>query len=186
MTWPHIPSGAPFESSQGFPAKSREPGRSFNKISFFSIIFLDTDEPAPYIGSVNARSAPAAAGRRSPKRSKRRNRRRTVRDRSVFPALRPAASRPSCAPPYAPLGLTAGPRPIRPSGSTLRFRRAIVPPILPGGAAPGVDRRSRSARRLEKFLSKVFLRTSEKRLSNDSKGLGLPGAKKTYYLERSV
>ncbi|MDE0254131.1 MAG: hypothetical protein OYG32_04980, partial [Rhodospirillaceae bacterium] len=43
---------------------------------------------------------------------------------------------------------------------------------------PGVDRRSRSARLLEKFLSGLFLRTSEERVSNDSKGLGLPGAKK--------
>ena len=38
--------------------------RPFNNISFFSTIFLDTAGPAPYIGPVNARSAPAAAGRR--------------------------------------------------------------------------------------------------------------------------
>ena len=54
----------------------------------------------------------------------------------------------------------------------------MLAPILPGGAAPGVDQRSRSAGRLEKFLSRVILRTSEGRLSNDSKGLGMPGAKK--------
>ena len=59
--------------------------------SFFPIIFLEMGEPAPYIGSVNARNAPAAAGRRPPKKSKRRNRRRTVRDRSAFPVFRPAA-----------------------------------------------------------------------------------------------
>ncbi len=120
-------------------------GRSFNNISFFSIIFLDTGGPAPYIGPVNARSAPAAAGRRLPKKSKRRTRRRTVRDRTARPAFQPAAaSRTS----HAPLGLTAGPRPIRPSGSTLRFRRAIVPrsclavpprcrPALPHGREAG-------------------------------------------------
>ena len=137
----------------GFPLRSvrggnrrRVAGRSFNNISFFSIIFLDTDEPAPYIGLVNARSAPAAAGRRPPKTSKRRNRRGTVRDRSVFPALRPAAAGwPSSAPPYAPLGLTAGPHTVPPSGSTLRFRRAVLPPILPGGAVTSVERRSRPA-----------------------------------------
>jgi len=132
-----------------------------------------------------------AAGRRPPKRSKRRNRRGTVRDRSASFAFRPAAAgRPSfvppCAPSCAPLGLTAGPHPVRSSGSTLRFRRAILPPILPGGAipcavpgaVPGVDLRARSAGNLEYFLSKLFLRTSEWRFSNDSKGLGLPGAKK--------
>ena len=54
----------------------------------------------------------------------------------------------------------------------------ILAPILPGGAAPGVDRRARSAGSLEKFLSKLILRISEGRVSNDSKGLGLPGAKK--------
>ncbi len=43
-------------------AKSRKSGRSFNNISSFSIIFLDTVDPAPYIGPVNARNAPAAAG----------------------------------------------------------------------------------------------------------------------------
>ena len=46
------------------PAKCREPSRSFNNISFFSILFLDMGDSAPYIGPVNARSAPAAAGRR--------------------------------------------------------------------------------------------------------------------------
>ncbi len=40
------------------------PGRSFKNISFFSIIFLDAAGSAPYIGAVNARNAPAAAGRR--------------------------------------------------------------------------------------------------------------------------
>jgi len=50
--------------------------------------------------------------------------------------------------------------------------------MLPGDAAPGVERRSRSAGMLEKFLSGLILRISEGRLSNDSKGLGLPGAKK--------
>ena len=40
-----------------------------------------------------------------------------------------------------------------PSGSTLLSRRAIVPPILPGGAAPGVERRFRPAGMLENFLS---------------------------------
>jgi len=42
----------------------------------------------------------------------------------------------------------------------------------------GVDRRGRSAGNLENFLSGLFLRTSGRRLSNDFKGLGLPGAKK--------
>ncbi len=66
-----------------------------------------------------------------------------------------------------------------PSGSTLRFRRAILAPILPGGAAPGVDGRSRTAGGLEKFLCRLLLRTSERRLSNDSKGLGLAVCEKT-------
>jgi len=51
-------------------------------------------------------------------------------------------------------------------------------PILPGGAVPGVDRRFHSAGMLEKFLSGLILHISERRLSNDSKELGLPGAKK--------
>ena len=51
--------------------------------SFFTINFLDTASRTPYIGPVNARSAPAAAGRR-PKRSERRNR----REPSRFPARR--------------------------------------------------------------------------------------------------
>ena len=54
----------------------------------------------------------------------------------------------------------------------------MLPPILPRGAAPGVARRSRSAGKLEKFLPRLILRISERRLSNDSKGLGSPGAKK--------
>ncbi|MCY3830145.1 MAG: hypothetical protein OXF89_13515 [Rhodospirillaceae bacterium] len=54
----------------------------------------------------------------------------------------------------------------------------ILSRILPGGAAPGVERRFRSAGMLENFLSGLFLRISEGRLSNDFKGLGLPGAKK--------
>ena len=89
-----------------------------------------------------------------------------------------------------------------PSGSTFRFRRATLPPILapilapilppilapilapilPGGAAPGVDRRSRPAGRLEKFLSKLFLRTPKRRLPNNSNGLRSPGAKKRIVL----
>ena len=68
-------------------------GPVFNNISFFSILFLDTADPAPYIGPVNARSAPAAAGRR-PSRKKKQTKKPagTVRDRSVLPALRPAAA----------------------------------------------------------------------------------------------
>ena len=44
------------------PASSAAP--AFQNISFFSIIFLEATDPAPHIHPVNARSAPAAAGRR--------------------------------------------------------------------------------------------------------------------------
>ena len=71
-----------------------------------------------------------------------------------------------------------GPDGRTPSGSTLRFRRAMRPTILPGGAAPGVDPRARSAKGLEIFLQQVLLRTPERRLSNDSNELRLPSAKK--------
>ena len=45
--------------------------------------------------------------------------------------------------------------------------------------APGVEQRARSAGSLENFLSCLFLCTSGRRVSNDSKGLGLPGAEKS-------
>ena len=54
-------------------AKSRTAGSAapvFQQYSFFSILFLDTARPAPYIGPVNARSAPAAAGRRPLKKKR--------------------------------------------------------------------------------------------------------------------
>jgi len=53
--------------------------------------------------------------------------------------------------------------------------------ILPDDAATGVDRRSRPAGRLEKFLSNLFLRTSERYVSNDSNGLRSPGEKNELY-----
>ena len=52
--------GALFAEESMRPAP---PGRSFKIISFFWIYFLDTVDPAPYIGPVNARRAPAATGR---------------------------------------------------------------------------------------------------------------------------
>ncbi len=142
-------------------------GRTLKIISFFTVNFLDTASRTPYIGPVNARSAPAAASRR-PKEA-------NEETGGNLPAFRPAAADrlsdpPSRAPPIAPPGLDGR----TPSGSTLRFRRAV----LPGDAASGVERRSRSAGRLENFLSRLFLRTPEGRLSSDSKGLAQRRAKK--------
>ncbi len=126
--------------------------------------------------SVNARSAPAAASRRPQKK-------RTKKQAGTFPLSGPPPPighpirHPMRRPVRRPLrrrGLTAGPRPVRPSASA----GPCCPEMPPGDAAPGVERRSRSAGVLENFLSGLLLRTPEGRLSSDSKGLAQRSAKK--------
>ena len=150
------------------------------KNSSLSIIFLDRACPTPYIGPVNARSAPAAARRRPQKK-------RTKKQAGTFPLSGPPPpiGYPIPHPMRHPLrrrGLTAG----LPSGSTLRFRRAVPP----GGATPGVERRSRSAGSLENFLSGLFLRHSRIAVSQRFCGVGAnrepAKCKKTLWVDRSV
>ena len=62
----------------GCPAKGREPESVLTIISFYNIIFLDTARCTPYIGPVNAQSAPAAASRRPHKK-------RTKKQAGTFP-----------------------------------------------------------------------------------------------------
>ena len=151
---------------------------------FFRYYSLTRHVPHPISAPSTPEVRPPRPADALSKRSERRNRREATR----FPARRRRSAIGSaiqcatlCATPCAK-GLDGR----TPSASTLRFRRAMLAPILPGGAAPGVDRRSRSAGRLEKFLPKVFLRISEMCFSNDSKGLGLAACKKTRCIDRSV
>ena len=92
-----------------------------------------------------------------PKRSKRRNRRGTVRDRTFhpFPLSGPPPQSAIRSATLCAALCANGPDSRTPSGSTLRFRRAMLAHILPGGAAPGVDRRSRLAGRSGKIPNKI-------------------------------
>ena len=88
----------------------------------------------PYIGPVNARSAPAAASRRPQKK-------RTKKQAGSFPLSGPPP--PIGNPILHPLrrgGLTAGPRPVRPSASAGPCCPAMPPPVssaLPLGREAG-------------------------------------------------
>ena len=134
----------PLQRSEGaalYPPCDRA-DRACPKNSFFTINFLDTAVSAPYIGSVNARSAPAAASRRPRKK-------RTKKQAGTVPLsgppppighpIRHPMRRPARRPVRHPLrrqGLTAGPRPVRPSASA----GPCCPAMPPGDAAPGVER----------------------------------------------
>ena len=112
-------------------------------ISSFTNNFLDTAVSAPYIGPVNARSAPAAASRRPRKK-------RTKKQAGIFPPSGPPPpiGHPICHPmrhppmrhPLRRRGLTAGPRPVRPSASAGPCCPAMPPPVssaLPLGREAG-------------------------------------------------
>ena len=117
------------------------PGRS-PKNSFFINNFLDMTASTPYIGPVNARSAPAAACRRPRKK-------RTKKQAGTFPLSGPPPpiGHPIPDPMRHPVrrrGLTAGPRPVRPSASAgprcPSCRPAVPPPVssaLPLGRKAG-------------------------------------------------
>ena len=115
-------------------------GRTLKIISFFTVNFLDTASRTPYIGPVNARSAPAAASRRPRKK-------RTKKRAGTFPLSGPPPPighpirHPMRHPVRRPLrrrGLTAGPRPVRPSASAGPCCPAMPPPVLSGvSARPG-------------------------------------------------
>ncbi len=107
-----------------------------HKYSSFSILFLDTARSTPYIGPVNARSAPAAASRRPQKK-------RTKKQAGSFPLSGPPPpiGHPIPHPMRRPVrgcvrrplrrrGLTAGPCPVRPSASAAPCRPAVPPPVL--------------------------------------------------------
>ena len=116
--------------------------RMLKIISSFTINFLDTERSAPYIGPVNARSAPDAAGRRPRKK-------RTKKQAGTFPLSGPPRPigypirHPMRRPLRHPLrrrGLTAGPRPVRPSASAGPCCPAMPPPVssaLPLGREAG-------------------------------------------------
>ncbi len=165
----------------------RGPPDSLQKISLFSIIVLDTTNFVPYIYFCQ-RPKCARSGQPTPPKEA------NEKTGGNLPAFRPAAAdRPSDRPPNGhPMrrpvrrpgrrrGLTAGLRPVRPSASA----GPCCPEMPPGDAAPAVERRSRSAGRLENFLSKLLLRTPEGRLSSDSKRLAPRSAKKKA-IERPV
>ncbi len=120
--------------------------RTLTIISFFTINFLDTAVSAPYIGPVNARSAPAAARRRPRKK-------RTKKQAGSFPLSGPPPPidypiphpmrhpvRGCVRRPLRRRGLTAGPRPVRPSASAGPCCPAMPPPVssaLPLGREAG-------------------------------------------------
>ncbi len=113
------------------------PGRS-PKNSFFTINFLDMTASTPYIGPVNARSAPAAASRRPQKK-------RTKKQAGTFPLSGPPPpiGYPIPHPMRRPLrrrGLTAGLRPVRPSDPAGPCCPAVPPLVsstLPLGGEAG-------------------------------------------------
>ncbi len=111
-------------------------------ISSFINNFVDMTASTPYIGPVNARSAPAAAGRRPRKK-------RTKKQAGSFPLSGPPPPigypipHPMRHPVRRPLrrrGLTAGPCPVRPSASAGPCCPAMPPPVssaLPLGREVG-------------------------------------------------
>ena len=60
-----MPTSIPLQQIEGSTRilpTAGAPAPGFDNISFLSIIFLDMAASAPYIGPVNARTAPAATG----------------------------------------------------------------------------------------------------------------------------
>ena len=104
-------------------------------ISFFRYFSLTRQLPRP----ISAPSTPEVRLPRPVDALSKRSERRSRREPARFPARR-RRSAIRCA-----IHCTTGLDGRTPSGSTLRFRRAVLLPILPGDAAPGVERRSRSA-----------------------------------------